>query len=332
MTYCSAVSRTWRLAAIFNGHDVPFCFLPSYRRNRRSCRSAPLHRPRQQLDQLERHHADDGVAERLPGDRRVRARQTAAGRAARTAQSMITACSTVAAKNTTNRGSGCATMNCVPMMPARNPTIVFASPPMPMTPLDSASCTSPATRPRQQARHRARRQRDVDDDDQHQVDRDRAAHHEPRQRRLQRQRHGDRQERPRPPSLVRPPSASRAGVGVSTTSTSSSAEKSTAGLTVIRLYAGPVFSTALDAADHEALRDRCRRCPTSRRRRRPTTSAASDTYSSRSRSSPPPTTTPCARDRSIERAGRRVAVDEQLHLRRARARHDDAARRRRPAR
>ena len=56
-----------------------------------------------------------------------------------------------------------------------------------------------------------------------------------------------------------------------------------------------------------------------------TTSATSDTYSIRSRSSPPPTTTPCARDRSIERAGRRVAIDEQLHLRRARARHDDAA-------
>ena len=29
----------------------------------------------------------------------------------------------------------------------RNPTSVFASPPMPMMPLDSASCTSPATVP-----------------------------------------------------------------------------------------------------------------------------------------------------------------------------------------
>ena len=38
-------------------------------------------------------------------------------------------------------------MNCVPTMPARNPTIVFARPPMPMTPLDSASCTSPANVP-----------------------------------------------------------------------------------------------------------------------------------------------------------------------------------------
>ena len=51
----------------------------------------------------------------------------------------ITACSTVAPKNTTNRGSDAVTMNCVPMMPARNPTSVFASPPMPMTLLDSAS-------------------------------------------------------------------------------------------------------------------------------------------------------------------------------------------------
>ena len=39
----------------------------------------------------------------------------------------ITACSSVAPKNTTNRGSGWATMNWVPMIPARNPTIVFAS-------------------------------------------------------------------------------------------------------------------------------------------------------------------------------------------------------------
>ena len=43
-----------------------------------------------------------------------------------------TAWSTVAAKKTTNRGSDAVTMNCVPMMPARNPTSVFASPPMPM--------------------------------------------------------------------------------------------------------------------------------------------------------------------------------------------------------
>ena len=37
-----------------------------------------------------------------------------------------------------------APMNWVPMMPARKPTMVFASPPIPMTPLDSASWTSPS--------------------------------------------------------------------------------------------------------------------------------------------------------------------------------------------
>ena len=50
-------------------------------------------------------------------------------------------------KKTTNRGSDAVTMNCVPMMPARNPTRVFASPPMPITLLDSASCASPAKVP-----------------------------------------------------------------------------------------------------------------------------------------------------------------------------------------
>ena len=49
------------------------------------------------------------------------------------------ACSAVAATNITSRGSAAVTMNCCPNAPARNPTIDFASPPMPMTPLDSAS-------------------------------------------------------------------------------------------------------------------------------------------------------------------------------------------------
>ena len=69
-------------------------------------------------------------------------------------------------------------MNWVPMMPARNPTTVFASPPMPMTPLDSASCTSPAKVPVSSPVDRPRRQRDVDHDDEHQVDRHGAAHDE----------------------------------------------------------------------------------------------------------------------------------------------------------
>ena len=45
----------------------------------------------------------------------------------------------VAAKKTTKRGNGWATMNCVPMIPPMNPTIVLASPPIPITPLDIAS-------------------------------------------------------------------------------------------------------------------------------------------------------------------------------------------------
>src|SRR5438552_10391714 len=55
--------------------------------------------------------------------------------------------STLEPKNTTNRGTGCDTMNCVPMTPAKNPTIVLANPPMPSTRLESASCTSPANVP-----------------------------------------------------------------------------------------------------------------------------------------------------------------------------------------
>ncbi len=45
----------------------------------------------------------------------------------------------VAPKNTTNRGSGCATMNCVPTIPPRNPTMVLASPPTPIIVPTSAS-------------------------------------------------------------------------------------------------------------------------------------------------------------------------------------------------
>jgi hypothetical protein len=55
--------------------------------------------------------------------------------------------SSVAPKKTKNRGSACATMNCVPTIPVRNPTSVLASPPMPMTPGVRASCTSPANVP-----------------------------------------------------------------------------------------------------------------------------------------------------------------------------------------
>ena len=74
--------------------------------------------------------------------------------------------------------SGCATMNCVPMMPARNPTIVFASPPMPMIAARQRVLRQPGRRAGQQPRHRARRQRDVDHHDQHQIERRGAARRE----------------------------------------------------------------------------------------------------------------------------------------------------------
>ena len=52
-----------------------------------------------------------------------------------------TAWSTVAQKKTTNLGSVWTTMNWVPMIPARKPTNVFASPPIPITLLDNARVT-----------------------------------------------------------------------------------------------------------------------------------------------------------------------------------------------
>ena len=54
---------------------------------------------------------------------------------------------TVAPKNTTNRGSGCVDDELRADDARDNPTMVFASPPMPITPLDSASWTSPANVP-----------------------------------------------------------------------------------------------------------------------------------------------------------------------------------------
>ena len=62
--------------------------------------------------------------------------------------------------------------------PARNPTIVFARPPIPITPVESASCSSPATVPVSSPGDRSRRQRHVHDDDEHEVHRQCAAHDE----------------------------------------------------------------------------------------------------------------------------------------------------------
>ena len=133
-------------------------------------------------------------------------------------------------------------MNWVPTMPARNPTSVLASPPIPMTPVVMRILDEARDRAGQQARHRSRRQRDIDDDHEHQIQRHRAADVS-RERRLKRERRGDGQDDPGGPHSTLPSAASRAGVGVRTTSTSSRLVKSTAGLTVIVLYALPLFST-----------------------------------------------------------------------------------------
>ncbi len=107
-------------------------------------------------------------------------------------------------------------MNCVPMIPDRNP----------------------------QSGRRSRRQRDVDDDDQHEVHGHHASGHEAGQCGLQSEGGRDCQDDPGRFHSETPSAASRGGRGVITISTSSIAEKSIAGFTVMRLYAVPLFSTA----------------------------------------------------------------------------------------
>ena len=242
-----------------------------------------------------------------------------------------TACSTVAAKNTTNRGNGCATMNCVPTMPARNPTIVFASPPMPMTAarqrvLHQAGRPCPPAGP-SPVRTSARRTR-----------RRPAPDRRPRcrGRRTGRAWSAGRRDatiaRITPAAFTRRSPRPAACAGVSTTSTSSSARKSTAGLTTIRLYAGAVLLDRLHLADDESLRDRSPSMPDVIDRvadhdvrhfrhvlhAQPLVAAADDH---------------ALRPRSLDhRAGRRVAIDQQLHFRGAPARHRPPGRRRRRAR
>ncbi len=190
----------------------------------------------------------------------------------------------------------------------------------------------PGQRSRQQPGRRARRQRHVDHHDQHQVDGDRAPHEKRAQRWSAAPAPPRRPEARRPPSLGRALDPLRAPAsGVSTTSTSSSAEKSTAGWIVMRLYDAAGLLDGFDLPDDEPLRDRCRRCRTSRRCRRvdvghlrhvlqpqPVVAAADDD---------------ALRARALDdRAGRRVAVDQQLHLRRAQRSARPRARPRRPAR
>ena len=81
-----------------------------------------LDRARQQLDQLKRHDADHGIA-RAPGRRPPRTGVPKCRRSSSTYKpdEHDRVQRRVAPKNTTNRGSGCATMNCVPMMPGEKP-------------------------------------------------------------------------------------------------------------------------------------------------------------------------------------------------------------------
>ena len=169
-------------------------------------------------------------------------------------------------------------MNCVPTMPARKPTTVFASPPMPMTPRRQRVLREPGDVPASRPADRAGGQAHVDDDDQHEVDARRSAHEEPRQRRLQHQRDGDDDEDLEEPHRMTPPEAC-AGAGAplapapvlsdasgrrsrglgrrgsaSTTSTSSRPEKFTAGRTRIVLNVPPARSTVSMRPDDEPLR------------------------------------------------------------------------------
>ena len=134
-------------------------------------RSAPAPRRRQRAPRsrsapgssstLERHHPDDRVADACPATpaRGAEIRANPANVASPMNDHRVER--RCWRRNTTNRGSGAVTMNCVPTRPARKPTSVFASPPMPMTPLDSASCTSPAA-PAQPPGGRPGGQRHVD--------------------------------------------------------------------------------------------------------------------------------------------------------------------------
>ena len=96
----------------------------------------------------------------------------------------IAACATVAPRKTTNRGSAAVTMNCWSIAPTANPTIDFDNPPMPITPIESASCVSPGQASRQHPGNRPARQRHVHDDDQDQIDGCGSPDQESRQARL----------------------------------------------------------------------------------------------------------------------------------------------------
>ena len=148
--------------------------------------------------------------------------------------------------NITSRGSDCATMNCAPSRPTRNPTSVFENPPTPDDAAGQRVLHQAAGRAGQQAGHRAERQGDVNHRHEHQVDRRGAANRQAGERRLQRQRAGEGEDDADDPHFLRLREASAASsmtaprAGTRTISTSSSDEKSTAGRTAIsRWRLGP---------------------------------------------------------------------------------------------
>ena len=111
----------------------------------------------------------------------------------------------------------------------------------------------PGERPGQQPRHGPARQRDIDDHHQHEIQSHPAANVSG-ERPLKRERRGHGQDDPGSPHSTLPSAASRAGVGVRTTSTSSRLVKSTAGLTVIVVYALPPLLDRFDLPDQIPLR------------------------------------------------------------------------------
>ena len=185
-------------------------------------------------------------------------------------------------------------------MPITYPTTVFASPPMPRMPLDSASCASPAAARQQPGRRRPTSMRDVDHDDQHQVERRGAAHQHCAS--VVCSTSASASAATTPSSLHGVASDGRtvaAAGGVSTTSTSSRLEKSTAGRTVMAPYSAAAALHLLHAADHEALRvDAVDARRSSRCRRRGSRPTSAHVLEPQRVSRPSRSTTPCARVRS----------------------------------
>ena len=149
-----------------------------------------------------------------------------------------TACSTVAAANTTKRGIALATMNCVPTQPDDITHDRIREPANPDDPAGERILRKPRDRSRQESGRRAHGQGEVDDDHQHEVERGGAADEHLSDRRLQHQRkrngcRGTGNLHRVPPAGVAAASSAAAAGGVRTTRTCSRLAKSTAGRTRI---------------------------------------------------------------------------------------------------